>query len=114
MSSGIYACHGCGANLSVAQMRGSDCPYCRTAFRHHARAVEHAALVQQVMAQNIAAVTPWLAPATAPVAQLEMVVTQMHQAHEVARRTSNAIGLVVAIAIGGSVLATILCAVFLG
>lgn len=114
MSSGVYACGGCGANLSVAQMRGTDCPYCRTAFPHHARAIEHAALVQQVMAQNIAAVSPWMMAAPAPAAQLELVVTQMHQAHEVARRTSNTIALFVAIAVAGSVLATILCAVFLG
>lgn len=52
MSSPLYTCQGCGAQLSLAQLRGTDCPYCRAAFPHHARAVEQAALVQQVMAQS--------------------------------------------------------------
>ncbi len=115
MSQPVFTCGGCGARLSVAQMRGTDCPYCRTAFPHHARAVEHAALVQRVMQDNLAAaMTPWTM-ATPPVgAQLEHVVTQIHQAHEVARRTTNAIAFAIAIAVAGSVLATILCAVFFG
>jgi hypothetical protein len=52
MTSPLYTCQGCGAQLSLAQLRGTDCPYCRAAFPHHARAVEQAAVVQQVMAQG--------------------------------------------------------------
>jgi hypothetical protein len=114
MSSGVYTCGGCGAHLSVAQMRGTDCPYCRLAFPHHARAVEHAALVQQVMAQNIAAVSPWMAAPPAAAHQLEAVVHQIHQAHETARRTTNKIALAIAVTVAASVFGTILCAVLFG
>lgn len=115
MSSGVYTCGGCGAHLSVAQMRGTDCPYCRTAFPHHARAIEHAALVQQVMAQNMAAVTPWMVPAPPAAAhQLQAVVDQIHHAHETARRTTNRIALAIAVTVAASVFGTILCAVFFG
>lgn len=55
MTSELYTCPNCGASLSLAQLRGTDCPFCKAVFPHHARAVEQAALVQQVMAQQMAA-----------------------------------------------------------
>lgn len=55
MSQDLYTCPNCGAALSLEQLRGTDCFYCKAAFPHHARAVEHAALVQQIMAGQMAA-----------------------------------------------------------
>jgi hypothetical protein len=51
----LYSCSTCGASLSLEQLRGTDCPFCHTVFPHHGRAVEHAALVNQIMAQQIQA-----------------------------------------------------------
>ncbi len=42
-------CTTCGATLSLQQLAGTDCPYCHTAFPHHAAAAHQAALVNQVM-----------------------------------------------------------------
>jgi hypothetical protein len=53
-SGDLYRCPTCGASLSLEQLRGTDCPFCKTVFPHHARAAEHASLVNQVMAQQIA------------------------------------------------------------
>lgn len=63
MSASPRTCPTCGAHLSLEQLRGTDCSYCRTAFAHHARAVEHAALVEKVMAENIASASRFMAPA---------------------------------------------------
>lgn len=48
-----YACAHCGASLSLEQLRGQNCPFCGTVFPHHGRAVEQAALVNQVMASQV-------------------------------------------------------------
>lgn len=48
----LYRCSTCGASLSLEQLRGTDCPFCHTVFPHHGAAVQHAALVNQVMAQQ--------------------------------------------------------------
>ncbi len=45
-------CNNCGANLSLDDMRGQNCPYCRTVLAHHARAAEQAALVNQMLRQQ--------------------------------------------------------------
>lgn len=47
-------CANCGASLSLEQLRGTNCPFCNKVFAHHSRAVEQAALVNQVMAGQIA------------------------------------------------------------
>lgn len=52
MTPELHRCPTCGASLSLEQLRGTNCPFCHTVFPHHARAVEHAALVNQVMAQQ--------------------------------------------------------------
>lgn len=62
MSADLYRCGTCGASLSLEQLRGTDCPFCKQAFPHHARAVEQAALVNQVMNQQIHAQNPWMQP----------------------------------------------------
>lgn len=48
----VQRCNSCGAGLTLDQLRRTDCPYCNVAYPHHARAVEHAALVNQIMAQQ--------------------------------------------------------------
>lgn len=48
----LYSCSTCGASLSLEQLRGTDCPFCHTVFPHHGQAVQHAALVNQIMAQQ--------------------------------------------------------------
>lgn len=44
-------CANCGASLSLEQLRGTNCPFCNKVFPHHGRAVEQAALVNQVLGQ---------------------------------------------------------------
>ncbi len=51
-SGDLYRCSTCGASLSLEQLRGVQCPFCNTVFPHHGAAVQHAALVNQVMANN--------------------------------------------------------------
>lgn len=51
-------CTTCGATLSLQQLAGTDCPYCKTAFPHHAAAAQQASLVNQVLQQQ-AAQAPW-------------------------------------------------------
>jgi hypothetical protein len=46
-------CANCGASLSLEQLRGTDCPFCNKVFPHHRRAVEQAALVNQIMAGQL-------------------------------------------------------------
>ncbi len=57
--SAVSTCPSCGAGLSFEEMKGQNCPYCRGVLQHQARAVEHAALVNQVLAQNMAH-NPWV------------------------------------------------------
>lgn len=57
--SAVSTCPSCGAGLTFDEMKGQNCPYCRSVLQHQARAVEHAALVNQVLAQNLAQ-NPWL------------------------------------------------------
>lgn len=52
-SGDLYRCPTCGASLSLEQLRGTDCPFCKTVFPHHGRANEQAALVNQIMAQQM-------------------------------------------------------------
>ena len=51
--SGLPRCGHCGANLSLDDLRGTLCPYCQTALPHHARAAEHAVLVNKVLEQQM-------------------------------------------------------------
>lgn len=48
-------CAHCGANLSLDDLRGTSCRYCGTVLPHHARAAEQAALVNQVLNQQLQA-----------------------------------------------------------
>ncbi len=51
-------CETCGANLSLEDMTRPNCPYCHNVLKHHARAAEHAALVNQMLDQRIGAQYP--------------------------------------------------------
>ncbi len=46
-------CSTCGATLSLDDLRGANCRYCGTALPHHARAAEQAALVNQMLNQQL-------------------------------------------------------------
>jgi hypothetical protein len=61
----LQRCTHCGANLGVDDLRGTNCRYCGTALAHHARAAEHAALVNQVLNQQLQA--RGLAPPANPI-----------------------------------------------
>lgn len=58
----LYRCANCGASLSLEQLRGTNCPFCSQVFPHHGRAVEHAALVNQIMAQQFQQHAPYAQP----------------------------------------------------
>lgn len=58
----LQRCAHCGANLSLDDLRGTTCRYCGTVLPHHARAAEHAAVVNQVLNQQFQA--RGLAPAS--------------------------------------------------
>jgi len=63
----VARCGYCGANLSLDDMRGQNCPYCHTVLAHHARAAEQAALVNQMLQQRgLAPQVPYQFGAPAP------------------------------------------------
>ncbi len=55
-------CPHCGANLSLQDMTRPNCPYCNTVLPHHARAAEHAVLVNRILEQRIGAQYPGAPP----------------------------------------------------
>lgn len=59
-------CANCGAELSLQDMTRPNCPYCQHVLPHHARAAEHAALVNQVLDQRIGAAMGGLPPGATP------------------------------------------------
>jgi predicted RNA-binding Zn-ribbon protein involved in translation (DUF1610 family) len=66
MTTNAQACANCGASLSLQDLTRPNCPYCGQVLPHHARAAEHAALVNQVLAQQVQANSPWLGAGAAP------------------------------------------------
>jgi predicted RNA-binding Zn-ribbon protein involved in translation (DUF1610 family) len=66
MTTNPQLCANCGATLSLQDMTRPNCPYCGQVLRHQARAAEHAALVNQVLQQQIGAHSPWLGAAGTP------------------------------------------------
>ncbi len=59
-------CEHCGAELSLQDMTQPNCPYCRTVLKHHARAAEHAALVNKMLNDRIGAQYPGIPPEQRP------------------------------------------------
>src|SRR5262245_25225447 len=66
MTRDAMRCGTCGATLSLEELRGTNCPYCKTAFPHHAQAVQHAALVNQIMKEQFVQANPWLGGSPPP------------------------------------------------
>lgn len=52
MYQGVQTCKQCGANLTLDDMRKTNCPYCGTVYPHQAMASEHAAVINQVWQQQ--------------------------------------------------------------
>lgn len=59
-------CEHCGGTLSLNDMTRPNCPFCGQVLKHHARAAEHAVLVNQVLAGQIGARYPGLTPGQTP------------------------------------------------
>ena len=47
----VQKCAHCGANLTLDDMRKTNCPYCGTVYPHQSQAAQHAQVVGQVMNQ---------------------------------------------------------------
>jgi len=54
MYEAVQKCKYCGANLTLDDMRKTNCPYCGTVYPHHSQAAQHAEVVGQVMNQMVA------------------------------------------------------------
>jgi hypothetical protein len=91
-------CPHCGRNLSTDDLRGQNCPSCGTALPHHARAAQQVALVNQMMAQHMAAPPPYATY------QNPHYVHGMQQANQAMNAAAKGIGLAVGIVIGVTVL----------
>ena len=59
-------CETCGATLSLDDMTRPNCPYCKNVLKHHARAAEHAALVNKVLDDRIRGQYPGMPPGQVP------------------------------------------------
>lgn len=111
MSAAVSSCKGCGAPLSLAHLRGTECPYCRLAFPHQARAVEQAALVQQVMNQHLNAVSPWIIAQPAPPVNVAFFTEYATEAQRFGERMSRAVMTMILVFTGLGILVAVLCAV---
>ena len=49
----VQTCTHCGANLTLDDMRGNECPYCKTVYPHKSMAAQHAAVMNAQMGQLI-------------------------------------------------------------
>jgi hypothetical protein len=47
----VQNCTNCGANLTLEDMRKTECPYCNTVYPHHSQAAQHAQMANQMMGQ---------------------------------------------------------------
>jgi predicted RNA-binding Zn-ribbon protein involved in translation (DUF1610 family) len=54
MYEAVQKCKHCGANLTLDDMRKTNCPYCGTVYPHHSQAAQHAQVAGQVMNQMMA------------------------------------------------------------
>ena len=53
MSAPPVRCTSCGGTMKLDDLRGTNCPYCGQVLQHHARAAEHAAVINQVLDQQV-------------------------------------------------------------
>lgn len=47
----VQHCDHCGANLTLDDLRGTQCPYCKVVYPHHSQAQQHVQVIGQVMGQ---------------------------------------------------------------
>ncbi len=59
-------CPHCGGTLALDDLTRPNCPFCGQVLPHHARAAEHAVLVNQVLQNQFAARYPGLPPGQVP------------------------------------------------
>ncbi|UJR86038.1 hypothetical protein [Sandaracinus amylolyticus] len=50
----VQKCQGCGAGLTLDDMRKTQCPYCQVVYPHHSQAAQHAQVAGMMMNQMIA------------------------------------------------------------
>ena len=55
-------CAHCGGTLTLEDMTKPNCPFCHHVLAHHARAAEHAVLVNKILEQRIGAQYPGVPP----------------------------------------------------
>jgi hypothetical protein len=55
-------CSHCGGTLTLDDMTRPNCPFCHNVLAHHARAAEHAVLVNKILDQRIGAQYPGVPP----------------------------------------------------
>ena len=102
-------CPHCGRNLSTDDLRGQNCPSCGTALPHHARAAQQVALVNQMMAQHMAA-PPQIPGYGMPPPGMHAnpyYAHGMNQANQAMNAAAKGIGLAVGIIVGVAVLLVI-------
>jgi hypothetical protein len=58
---GVNCAH-CGGTLTLEDMTKPNCPFCHHVLAHHARAAEHAVLVNKILDQRIGAQYPGVPP----------------------------------------------------
>lgn len=47
----VQNCNNCGADLTLDDLRRTDCPYCKVVYPHHSQAQQHVQVIGQVMGQ---------------------------------------------------------------
>lgn len=50
----VQNCTNCGATLTLDDMRGDECPYCKTVYPHKSMAAQHQQVINQQMGQLMA------------------------------------------------------------
>lgn len=53
MYKAVQNCNNCGADLTLDDMRGTNCPYCKVVYPHHSQAAQHAQMAGMMMNQMI-------------------------------------------------------------
>jgi hypothetical protein len=65
MYEAVQKCTSCGAGLTLDDLRGTNCPYCKTVFPHLSQAAQHAQMagmmMNQMMAQQAQVQNQWRA-----------------------------------------------------
>lgn len=51
MYKAVQHCNNCGADLTLDDLRGTSCPYCKVVYPHHSQAQQHIQVMNQMMGQ---------------------------------------------------------------